>query len=211
LLCVAVGVAFEFIADRLKKPLERIVETARKLELARLHNESEHLRADNLALQNIVRPRRIPLHVKKIEELRQFSGTRLFIQSVPDWEARTLEQNIAWVMSHAGWKSESVGEAQTLLSPVNINDGMRMYSPGFEISHGKPTLAPVGTRERTTYEAAQSLSKYLREFGVDNSVQSFDALPAARWVPLADAIMVVIGAKPAFAKIMMLQDGLQDG
>ncbi len=211
---VLLGIGGELLVHRWSskrsKELQAILkaeEGARQTELARVNNETERLRSDNLALQKILQPRRVALIPDKLDELRAFAGTRILIQTVPDFEATKLEFNIKWLLSQVGWQAESLTQAQSLIPYPNINDGLRLYSPGYRIAAGAEEKMPRNTPEGRTLEAATVLSEYLRSGGIENSVQPQSALSSPH-IEQPGTVIMIIGSNPVFGKLQQL--GLLD-
>jgi hypothetical protein len=183
-------------------------------EAARANLRTEALRADNLQLQKTMQPRRLPPLVelsspdepvppvtdaeRVFGRIRPFAGTQVLIQVVPDFEARTLANDIAVTLQSFRWRVEFVTEAQSRLSSGMIGDGVQV----------------AWTYQSQHADAAQSLAKSLTDAGLTGPAgwnmppvvaQGFpvnkDGSPAEgpfspRFDPSIDAVVVLIGMKP---------------
>jgi hypothetical protein len=178
LLLVAIGVAWEFLGDRLERPLRAKIEAAHEAEIAQLRN-------DNLAMEKMLRPRRVPFVIKDRERFARFSGTRVLIQSVPDFEAIKLARDISWALGRFGWKPEIVNEQSTHIESLAINDGVQIFA-------GNPPIVPDIPLPD---DAATLLGEYLTSCEVPN------VRFAARDKEKQDEILLLIGVKPLHAEI----------
>jgi hypothetical protein len=113
-------------------------------ERAAVANEkAEELKADNLALQRTLRPRRLPTSVSgspelaaKYDALRAFAGTPVAIITVNDVEARVFAGDVWEVLREAGWQMPPnlrfPDGAEGVLEGVIINSGDTAPTPGEE-------------------------------------------------------------------------------
>lgn len=178
---------------------------------AEADEKTEKLRAENLALQNILKPRQMGLTAKNAGQLTVFSGTPVLIQSVPDFEAMKLAFNMQWVLQQLGWKlPQSVETMQTGIGSMNINEGLRIYSKGWSNARGLPRVEP-GSAEAKALKAAQALSRYLFAEGISNSVQPTadvkggNSSPPLKFLLPPDTLFVLIGMKPVRWEIEKLK------
>jgi hypothetical protein len=96
---------------------------------ASLEKESEMLRGENLALQNIMRPRRLPTgggFSDKYEELAKFAGTPAVIFVVADLASQVFAGDIWNVLKNANWKVDERGPRviTRVFSGLNVYAGV---------------------------------------------------------------------------------------
>ena len=125
---VALGVAYEFVADRLEKPYNKILETAHDEEMARLtastieaqrgaaeaNERTETLRKENLALQSDILKLRARTEFRHLtseqqrtisDKMNEFRGLEfaLVVYNVGD-DASAIANDITAALESAGWK-----------------------------------------------------------------------------------------------------------
>ncbi len=134
--------------------------------IARLNNETEILKADNLALQKLMLPRRLGSLISitspddsilptpaelQFSGIKQFPGTPVVIQVVPDFEAQTLANDMLAVLTAFGWKPSIVGEARSRLSPRLIEEGVMItYTRDNKFNRAAGALADAFTKAGLT-------------------------------------------------------------
>jgi hypothetical protein len=203
-LVVTIGVLGEFVIhwlySRATHRLEEITD-AESLEqqskIAGLNNETERLKADNLALESFLRPRSLPVKLfpinplyevteRKKDALYDFQQTCLTIIPISEIEARRFAHNLWQFLREAGWRPR-VARDREVESPVEIRDGVHLYTIG----------------DRGKVEAA-ALSKCLTSFDVLNSISS-TRMP--HWVKLReqDTLAVLVGLNPVGDRIAYMQ------
>ena len=96
---------------------------------ASLEKESEMLRSENLALQDLIRPRRLPTgggFSDKYEELAKFAGTPAVIFVVADFASQVFAGDIWNVLKKANWKVDERGPRVTTqeFSGLNVYAGV---------------------------------------------------------------------------------------
>jgi hypothetical protein len=176
------------------------------LKIAQLTNE-------NLKLQSILLPRRVPIRPKESDSVRvarhrevvKYSQTYALIQPVPDFEAQTLALDISSALINSGWATDIVGEDRTHIPPRLIKSGVRIVTlESWRFKSGSQTVPPSKSGQ-----AANALAGLL----------SLDLAPPAgpeslgvRWEPeykghltpimkgiskLPDgAVLILVGMKP---------------
>ncbi len=174
--------------------------------------KAEELRAENLALQKLMQPRRLgqlvvltsldepdvrPAGELQFEGIKKFAGAPLLIQVVPDFEAQTLARDVAFVARAFGWNPQFMSEAQSRVPPHLIEEGVFV----------------TWTRGSKFVDAAYALAEGLTNAGLASPqggggrvmAQGLTVLPSggpADWPgepkldPSIDAVIVLIGMKP---------------
>jgi hypothetical protein len=143
-------------------------------------SETEGLRAENLAFQRILKPRRFPVFLpadkpELFQEYRDleknFAGAMLLIQSVPDMEAEILANDILVVLNGLKWKATLVGPSVTNTPPTLIQDGLAVHSRAVP----KPPFKPSASIEKAK-AAADALAKVFSDVGLGAG-----PFPVAAW------------------------------
>jgi hypothetical protein len=107
-----------------------------KSELAETQQKTEELRADNLALQQAMRPRHLAFHeytlssvavTEAYEQLKAFRGTVALIQPVPDFEASVFARDIENTLNYLGWNARIVDGGVTHLPDLAFVDGVTIF------------------------------------------------------------------------------------
>lgn len=164
-LLVAVGVAIEFGGDWIARPYEKIVREAREAEVARLTNETERLKGENLRLQAMFQPRQIVLmdrdgdakiRAERFAAVERFKGTQVRIEAVPDFEARKLAGAIARALRWKGW---DVGFVE-IVPPELIREGVTIVTLDERL--GKPVPPGQPSQSIEMPPAAKALLELLR-------------------------------------------------
>jgi len=115
-------------------------------------------KSENLKLQTILLPRRIPIRPKEGDRVRierhaevvKYSRTYALIQSVPDFESQILAFDISSALVNDGWATDIVGEDRTHISPRLIKDGVRVITLElypFTLNSQPRTVAPSKTSD----------------------------------------------------------------
>jgi hypothetical protein len=137
-IMVIAGVAIEVGGDWLGGPFHKTVEDARELQLSSLNNEAARLKSDNLETEKIIQPREFPIYGRNndaaqlMKELKTFAGTKVWVQSVPDFEASRLTVSLNGLFDAVGWNVSTVGPAETGVGPLAIMEGVTVL---FRYSH----------------------------------------------------------------------------
>jgi hypothetical protein len=107
--------------------------------------QQERLKADNLALQIVLLPRRVGIiginGPAKAQEwfagIEAFPGTDVFIQFAPDPEAKNLANEIAIaVLNRGGWKPQFIDDTRSHVPNDSLHEGVDVLYPT-----GKPWTA----------------------------------------------------------------------
>jgi hypothetical protein len=107
-----------------------------KTELAETQQRTEELRADNLALQQAMRPRHLAFNeytlssktvTEAYEQLKAFRGTVALIQPVPDFEASVFARDIENTLNYLGWSARIVDGGVTHLPDLAFVDGVTIF------------------------------------------------------------------------------------
>lgn len=107
-----------------------------KSELAETQQRTEELRADNLALQQAMRPRHLAFNeytlsssavTEAYDELKTFRGTVALIQPVPDFEASVFAKDIESTLNYLGWNARIVDGGVTHLLDLAFVDGVTVF------------------------------------------------------------------------------------
>lgn len=147
------------------------VSRRQQYELAETRQKTEELRADNLALQQAMRPRHIsfneytlssPAITKAFDQLKALRGTVALIQPVPDFEARIFAQDIENTLNYLGWKARIVDASMTHLSDLSFADGVTIFA--FPDANGSA-------------KQGEEIQKALRELIQDQGDNDVDAAP----------------------------------
>ena len=126
---VAVGVAYEFIADRLEKPYNRTVEIAHDEEMGRLRESTALAQKATADLLTIIAPRDLNEgHQRNIRKaLMPFSGETVFIRSYPgDGEAARLILEIKSILEPAIRVEDRTGELVEQMAPSGFIFGIQI-------------------------------------------------------------------------------------
>lgn len=204
------GVVFVLLNHQLKKAedLARVRErtametkiSASEAEAARANRRTEELRAENLKMRAILRPRSLPLHVEidgkkyeaEYEALKSFRGTHAIIVPIADWEARSLAEDIANVLRAAEWKVEFREPQRSVIDGVVVYSGHTASDSTFKAGDTLVTLT------RTIFAATRTATE-----GVVHC--PIDAAAAAAYEVRNDApVIVTVGIKPVESSLMMM-------
>jgi hypothetical protein len=196
-----------------------------KSELSQSEIKLAKMRADNLATEGIIAPREFPVNgtngdaVPINEELKEkFSGTKVWVQTVPDFESTRLTVSLFGLFRAVSWIAQEVGPSETGVSPLGISEGVKILLRYPYSSFPPPPDAPPDK----LLAAAKSLVKRLQitlgdnffsihdEFttipmptfpGVDTSyIPPIPPIPPSAKVP-DDTLLILVGMKPIGALI----------
>jgi hypothetical protein len=205
--------------------------------VAGLNVQAERLRADSLALQRAMLPRRfgvqrmnapmsglppvnrpdLPDALGLFSTLYQVPKATVLIQAVPDFEAKNLALDIEDVLKFVGWKVEFIDEKRSHMPPLSIGDGVSVFSPG--IQNDPPNGMP---KPGVWHDAAMALSKALHAAGV-SSVGRYSSGPSLflnepknigripYFEPPLEGILVLVGMKPMALELMHLRSESPSG
>jgi hypothetical protein len=194
--------------------------------IATLNNDTERLKADNLALQTVLLPRHVgligldqePPAKKWFVGIAPFAGTNLLIQVANDKEAGNLGSEIGIVVTKFGWTAQFVDERRTHFSSGQIKDGVSVSYP-----IGKP-WSPANQNEPwfKWHDAAEALADALTKAGLavgDRRVSRFGFDPSGReaviglepnFDPPIEGVFLQVGARPVAETVEWIKQGRPD-
>jgi hypothetical protein len=201
-LMVVGGIVAELIADADIFSLSHRLQAIQDLEVANLNVRAEELRAQNLVLRKAVSPRRLlPTRrfraagvlqgaLKLCDELPNTPGIKVFIQSIPDFDALNLEADFEVLLKLCHWQPSQIGQAETGVDPLTIPDGLT-FLVEFKLEEQR--------------NAAKAFAALLEK-------RDFESIPVIPIVPMTggwpfflpstfpkDVIFIAIGRKPISA------------
>lgn len=136
--------------------------------------------------------------------LKDFCGTQVLIQCVPEFEAEKLASELGGLLAAVGWRYEYVNQADTGVSPFLMWDGVQIVArrPMPYLAGLKMPVPPPDPAVGKTFAAATALGKYLGHFDVGNTVNGgvFTNAPLKFALPTG-TICVLIGAQPIVEQI----------
>ncbi|CCD93792.1 hypothetical protein BRAO375_280009 [Bradyrhizobium sp. ORS 375] len=194
-------------------------EAARDIALA--NQKAEQLRADNLVLEQSIRPRRwygpfaasvrggaTATELFAIGDINSrlstYAKTPVLIQFVPDLEARKLALQIARGLAAVGWEPQMMSPARSGIIDESIPDGVEVWT--------NPQMD-------SSWHAAQALEESLEAEGIqgdDAATKLHHDDPTSRLYPDGDirksipvgTVVLLVGEKPGFYALMQkLGDG----
>jgi hypothetical protein len=198
--------------------LQRVELAESKIEFEQYRLEiserTEKLKADNLETEKIIQRREFPIggvngDASSInKELEKFSGIKVWVQTVPDFESNRLTVSLTGLFRAVGWQASEVGPLQTGVSSLGISEGVRIL---IRYPYDKFPPPPDAARDRL-WDAAQLLVKRLQ---MDSALGSnffsvhwgFLTFPSPNGVitllPRAevpdDTMLILVGMKPISA------------
>ena len=178
---------------------------------ALLQKESAALEADNLALQTSLRPRRLSFlgwtnNLERVaaitDGLKKHSGTSVFIQVVPDFEAQTFARDIASVLEQAGWKPQFVNETQSHMPETSFPEGVTIVT----LSDGK-SQTEAGTAFWMALSEADVLMSGTGTFGafVLHKILDKPEPGYPYFEPPITAVFIRVGLKPFTSQFLEIQ------
>jgi hypothetical protein len=115
--------------DELAAAEQKATQAQHDEEMARLHLEAanankatEELKNENLRLREAVAPRLLEQRAPAIA-LTKFKGTKAFLTSVPDFEAREFMKYLGFTLQMAGWEVTFMPPREDLFDGVTIEYG----------------------------------------------------------------------------------------
>jgi hypothetical protein len=208
---VAIGVVAEFAGEWISRPLEKTIDDARELELARLNNETARLRAkeqsvDDALLVNARAARDNALasqqNLVTAERLAFSQGLRTKEQMSE--AARVLD--IASKVSFAGTQFDAVASSWNLVSFLRSLNAALITAGWIKVvrsdpveSHGEPSTADgpvlvtinVDSTNSLLLGAAEALASALNTEGIAAAVTPMTEADAN-----ANVIHILVGLKP---------------
>jgi hypothetical protein len=183
---------------------------------AELEIQAAKLKADNLETEKIIQPREFPIYGRNGDgdqpnkELAKITGIKVWIQTVPDFEASRLTVSLDGLFRAVGWNVSTVSQAETGVGPLAIMEGVTVLLRYPYEKFPPPENAPPDK----LWNAAQQLAKRLQ---MDSALGSnffsihweFLAFPAPNGVIVSsppprakvpdDTLLVLVGMKPISA------------
>ena len=130
-LLVVIGVGGELLADRIAEPFRKVIEDVRQEELTRLNNETtaarleqERLKAANLALEQLIQPRRLtPENVVALRcVMAKFPDQKFGLSATAmDLESLHLAIQLQDVLRDAQWNDDGKLIDTELQTDVGVN------------------------------------------------------------------------------------------
>jgi hypothetical protein len=224
---VAIGVAAEFAGEWISRPLEKIVNDARELQIAQLtartaeaEKATESQRRENISLQKAMIDRHIgligfnetPRSKVYFVGIDKFSGTDVLIQSVNDPEAKSFAAELALVLTVYGWKPQLIDEKRSHLVPELIHESIAVSYPT-----GKPWTEQEPVQPWFTWhDAAEALADALTKAGLgvlDLPVPRFGftnepnnkSVGLAYFEPPLTGVYVQVGPRPISMTVQILE------
>lgn len=192
-------------------------ETAKANErAATLEKEAARLSADNLDLERIMTPRRflgasgpylrggpslskLLAWSRDLSKMQTFAGTVVLIQTVPDFEAQTLANDLVDGLRKARWAPSIISEKETGVEPFLVPEGILIWSGGAKTNDH-------------LWSAAASLVAVLRDENMavnwDWSGTTSDTEFARRLAARMPSgqIVALIGMRPALIQLWRKED-----
>jgi len=192
---------------------------------------TEKLRAVNVRMQTALMPRQLVMQSRngdeavrseRFKEVEKYKGTLVFIQSVPDFEAKTLANDIAGTLNRAGWIVVVTDEARSHIPSWLISEGVQLLtlepSPWSGMTAGetpKMTQQPLTRPGEAALAATNLLSMDLGPpYGPPLTGVSWRPQFAEEWArsPYLEhgftwpegAVVVLVGLKPLNASMQGL-------
>jgi hypothetical protein len=174
IILVVVGVGYDFVERVFARPLHKIIDDARQMEIAHLNNDTERLRADNLALTDWFTPRSLPIFSGPsgaLAALTVFCGMPVVIRYVPEYndESKKYAESIAAVLAAAKWAVQPLVEVKSLMPGVHIITRKPQSSEheGWDMSANLDTIAsdfknPQMDPEDRSFLASRQLVEYFK-------------------------------------------------
>lgn len=195
LLLVALGVGFEFVADRVAAPLRRKIEMAREAEISQANARAEEAKRDatiaNLELTRIERrfaPRRLSGEEREriVAKLAEFAPRAVTIVEArfDDPEEKDFVIDLVHVFKDAHWQSTVTTDPQHISRTMS---GL---------------LVMINEDETVTNSQLSSAANCLINALLTENIFIQGPLSTRRFFkdPLDPPIMVIVGAKPDFPK-----------
>jgi len=177
--------------------------------IALLTNETQRLTADNLFLEKLIQPRRIPPYASleavatfpdkpKVDFIAPFPETPVIIQAVPDFEALHLQNELVQFLLAYKWKPEIVKESDTGVNPLWIDDGVTIVFPakskyrdaGVALAASLTNVGLTGPSDRGSLSEVPTAGINLGPDG-NPVMRSYP-----HFKPPRDTVIVLIGMKP---------------
>lgn len=149
--------------------------------VAELNLKAAQLTADNLDLQEVLEPRRVfdpwlpnlsEDIVRTSQSVAEFREMRVKLQSVPNFAAETLANDLKSILANDGWKPRVVADwRESALPPASIRDGVEIWTwepastaGSSTANEEEPCMSQV--QKGKSWYAAEALKKFLVANGV---------------------------------------------
>jgi hypothetical protein len=142
-----------------------------------------------------------------VDNLREFTGVHLFIQSLPDTEPSILANDIAFLLTGMKWNVRLVGPGETRIALARMQPGVRVFT-------WRPKQVPpsshIGARDRG-WAAGEALTKYLDSEIPFVSHPDVSSMQIERFAPFGfnppeDAVVVFIGPRDMVFETAVIRD-----
>ena len=148
---------------------------------------------------------------RKLQTSEQYAGTEVLIRSNEESEPRELADLLAYLMKNVGWKARIIAEAQTAISSVSIKNGLTIYARHPMADMAACRSGGPATPEGRAWVAANALGAFLRAHDVLNFrwmiyPNVWEDLPNCTYDPPADAVVVLVGPRPAFVESLTMKE-----
>lgn len=100
--------------------------------IALLNDETARLNAENLVTEKNIQPREFPIYGHNSDaaqlnaELEKYLGTKVWVQTVPDFESERLTVSLMGLFRAVHWNASAVGPSETGIGMLAIEDGVRI-------------------------------------------------------------------------------------
>jgi hypothetical protein len=185
---------------------------------AQLNKEAEQLKADNLALEKTIAPRRwygpfsgsvrggptVTSLFKMMglgSELSKYPKTSALIQFVPDFDAQKLAVLISEGLTIVGWSPQLIEAAQSGISPLAIPDGVQLWT---RAEHDDAWRAAEALAASLSYEGIEA-EKPTAKLHRDDPSQIVLPNGDIRKSPPVGSVVILIGEKPGFLELLEKQ------
>ena len=184
-------------------------ETA-KAEAAKANKRAEELRSDNIALQAGVRPRRFsfmgwtnnPERISKIyDALKPHAGTSVLIQVVPDLEAKIFANDIASVLTAAGWKPTFVTEKESHMPDLSFPEGLFIFT----LSDGKSQTEAGTTLWTSMVDAFHEMGGQPFDGAPIHEIITVPKIGYPQFDPPTTAVFVRVGLRQLSSQFLEIQ------
>jgi len=222
-ILVAIGVAGESVYgirlywnNRKLQRMEVRDSQAQQAEIARLNNDTERLRANNLTTLQLLLPRHLNQNAigengRLLAGLKQFAGIPVFVQHVDDHEAKELALEMLTLFRGCGMIAVPVDQLRTHMPEFAITEGVTIYTHRSQHPEEAPydldTVPPLktDTPEEKAWFAARMFTKAFLLWGVQtfpNDLPDFDTSPLA-FSSARNSLFVAVGPLPTSKLVAM--------
>jgi hypothetical protein len=175
---VGIGILGEISGDRLAAPLEKVIDDAREVQVARLSKDAAEA---NLELAKLKTPRTLSSDQKRkiVASLRAFAGQKFSLAVGQDPEQFNLLEDIKSILLSAGWiKIPAVG-----FGDISLGDAAFAFGTGVVVR-----FSPNASAD--TQGVAIALASALQSEGIGSAPEADTRIPDAL------TLNVLVGSKP---------------